>query len=320
MRYENTPYMLGMIRLGELVFADYVPYRHPTIGSMADLDGAKLEWVKSFYDAHYAPRNAVLTITGDFDRDEAVRLAREYFGSIDKQGTPRAVLPPAPQKVEARRDEVRDSNAKTPGFFFGYLIPPMRTPEHYALEMATLLLSDGESSRLHRLLVRDKAVAQRVSAYTHDYFGPDQFSISVVLNEKAPLDAVQKLVQDELTRLAKQPISVGELEKARTRLRSAFVFGLQTNMSRAIQFGEYESKFDDARLLTRELAQYQAVTAEDIQRAVSRYLTPERRQTVVVVPIGSTPAAPGNAKVASPVPGTSSPAAGPASGAAGAQP
>ena len=87
MRYENAPYMTGLIRLGELVFAEYGPYKRPTIGSMADLDAAKLEWVKAFYDSHYAPKNAVLTLSGDFDRDQAVKLARQYFGAIDLQGT-----------------------------------------------------------------------------------------------------------------------------------------------------------------------------------------------------------------------------------------
>ena len=284
MRYENSPYMTGMIRLGELVFAEYAPYTRPTIGSMQDLDAAKLEWVKSFYDRHYAPKNAVLTVAGDFDRDEAVRLAREYFGSIDKQVQTRAPLPEMPSQVTARKDVVRDANAKTPGFYFGYLIPRSRTPEHYALELAVGLLADGESSRLERLLVRDRAVAQRVSAWTRDHVGADELAIMVVLTEQADLTKVQKLVEAELDKLAKAPAPAAELAKVKRRIRSSFVFGLQTNMSRATRLGEYESYFGDARLLTRELQQYQAVTVEQIQAAVKKYLGPERRQLIEVLP------------------------------------
>lgn len=287
MRYENAPYMTGMMRLGELVFAEYPSYARPTIGSMQDLDAAKLEWVKTFYDSHYAPKNAVLTIAGDFERDEAVRLARLYFGDIDKPVTPRAALPEMPDKVTPRQDLVRDTNAKTPGFYFGFLIPKTRTPEHYALELAVSLLADGESSRLERLLVRDRAVAQQISAWTHDYVGCDQLVVKAVLTEKAKLGDVQKLVADELEKLAKQPASAAELSKVKRRIRSSFVFGLQTNMSRATRLGEYESHFGDARLLTRELARYQAVTAEEIRQAVQKYLGPERRQLVEVVPAGS---------------------------------
>jgi zinc protease len=293
MRYENAPYMTGLIRLGELVFAEYPPYTRPTIGSMADLDAAKLEWVQAFYDRHYTPKNAVLAVTGDFDRDEAVRLARYYFGSIDKAGSPRAPLPEMPSQVTARKDVVRDANAKTPGFYFGYLIPKTHTPEHYALELAVLLLADGESSRLERLLVRDRAVAQRVSAWTRDYVGPDELCVSAVLTEKAKLPDVEKLVEAEIDKLAKQPAPAAELAKVKRRIRSAFVFGLQTNLSRATRLGEYESYYGDARLLARELAQYQAVTAEDIQKAVKKYLGPERRQLVEVLPVEAPVAAKG---------------------------
>lgn len=291
MSYENTAYRTGMLRLGELVFADYPPYAHPTIGSMKDLDGAKLEWVKTFYDTHYAPKNAVLTVAGDFDRDEAVKLARQYFGGIDKPVQVRAPLPPAPETVTPRKDVVKDTNAKTPGFFFGYLIPKSRTPEHYALEVATALLGDGDSSRLERLLVRERAVAQQVSAGTYDNVGSDMLLISAVLTETAKLATVEKLVEDELGKLAKEPAPAAELDKVKRRIRSSFVFGLQTNLSRATKLGEYESYFGDARLLARELSQYQAVTAEDVQKAVKKYLGAERRQVVEVLPVEATPPA-----------------------------
>jgi predicted Zn-dependent peptidase len=292
MRYENAPYMTGLIKLGALVFADYGPYERPTIGSMADLDAAKLEWVKSFYDSHYTPKNAVLTLAGDFDRDQAVKLARQYFGSIEKAAKPRAALPDMPTKVSPRKEVVKDANAKTPAFYFGFLIPKSRTPEHYALEMAVAVLADGESSRLERLLVRDKAVAQRVSAWTRDYVGPDELAVQTVLTEKAKLADVQKLVEAELTKLATTPVPPAELEKVKRRIRSSFVFGLQTNMSRATRLGEYESYFGDARLLATELNQYMAVTPQAIQDAVKKYLGPERRQLVEVVPIEAPPPPP----------------------------
>jgi zinc protease len=292
MRYENAPYMTGMMRLGELVFAEYAPYTRPTIGSMQDLDAAKLEWVKTFYDSHYAPKNAVVTLAGDFDRDEAVKLARHYFGSIDKPVPARAALPEMPSQVTPRKDVVRDANAKTPAFYFGFMIPKTRTEEHYALELAVSLLADGESSRLEKLLVRDRALAQRVSAWTHDYVGPDELVVTAVLSEKAKLPEVEQLVAAELEKLTKQPAPPAELAKVKRRVRSAFVFGLQTNLSRATRLGEYESYYGDARLLARELARYQAVTAEQIQQAAKKYLGPERRQLVEVLPAEGPPTAP----------------------------
>ena len=164
---------------------------------------------------------------------------------------------------------VADTNAKPPGFFFGYLIPKSRTPEHYALEVATALLGDGDSSRLERLLVRERAVAQQVSAGTYDNVGPDMLLISAVLTENAKLAAVEKLIEDELLKLAKTPPPAAELDKVKRRIRSSFVFGLQTNLSRATKLGEYESYFGDARLLARELHGFVAVeVARDREHGV----------------------------------------------------
>jgi predicted Zn-dependent peptidase len=130
MRYLNTAYMAGMIRLNELVFADYPPYRHPTIGSMEDLANAKLDWVQAFYARHYTPDRAVLTVAGNFEQDQALSLARYYFGDIRKQAPPREPLPSMPSDVQPRRAQLYDNNAKTPGFYLGFSIPPSRSPEH----------------------------------------------------------------------------------------------------------------------------------------------------------------------------------------------
>jgi zinc protease len=299
MRYENAPYMRGMLRLSELVFDGYAPYAHPTIGSMKELEAAKFEWVKDFYDRYYAPNNAVLAITGDFDTDQAMSLVRKYFGPIGKKQTARAELGAPPGEVAGRRETVEDPNVKTPGFFYGFRIPPSQTKDHYALELLTVMLADGESSRLHQLLVRDRAVAQRVSAWTRDYVGPDELAISVVLTEKGKLADVARALDAELDKARKTPPGAAELQKAKNRVRASFVFGIQTNMGRAVKLSEYESYYGDARQLARELGRYLEVTAEDVRRAAAHYLTPERRSVVEVLPV----AKPAVAKAATPAKG-----------------
>ncbi len=284
MRIQNQAYVPGTLRLSELVFQDYAPYAHPTIGSMADLDAAKFEWVKEFHAQHYAPDNAVLTIAGDFEPDQAMALVQKYFGPAKSQTAPGRVLAVMPEKPKTGSATAFDTNARTPGFIFGFMIPPSRTPDHYALEMAALILTNGESSRLYKKLVHDRAVAERISAGTDDHRGPDQFSVMGVLTEKGKLPDVEAAVDAELAQLRKTPPSLAELEKAKRQLRAMFVFGLQTNNGRAIQLGEFEASYSDARLLARELSQYLAVTPEAIQRAAARYLTPERRSLVEILP------------------------------------
>ncbi len=294
MRVDNTPYARASLRLSELGFADYPPYAHPTIGSMQDLDAAKLEWVAAFYRAHYAPNNAVLTIAGDFEPDQALELVRKYFGPAERREVPPFTEPPKGAANSApRREVMEDGNANAPAILWGYRIPPLRQPDHYALELAGVVLADGESSRLYQLLVRDRALLQGVSARTKDLRGPDQFMLTGVLTEKAKLADVERAFQSELDRLAKTPPSAEELKRAKARVKHDFLFGLQSNATRAIHLGEYEVYFGDARLLTRELAAYLAVSADDIRRVTKQYLTPEAKFAIEVRPATrAAPAAP----------------------------
>jgi predicted Zn-dependent peptidase len=249
------------------------------------LDNAKLEWVQAFFDNYYAPNNAVLTIAGDFEPDQAMELVRKYFGDAPAQKSipPLDLTPPSEQTSE-RRESVTDPHAKTPGLFMAWRIPETRTAEHYALELAAMVLADGESSRLYELFVRNKAIARDVGAWTGDHPGPDNLTLMVLLTEKADLDAVEKSAQEQVELLGKRGPSAEELEKAKNRLRASFIFGIQSNMNRAIRLGEYEAMFGDARLLTRDLSGYLSVTPKAVQEAVAKYLTVPRRSVVQVKP------------------------------------
>ncbi|MFZ5889776.1 MAG: M16 family metallopeptidase [Myxococcota bacterium] len=287
MRVENAPYVRGSQRLEEITFADYAPYAHTTIGSMQTLDVAKLEWVSDFYRTYYVPNNAVLAIAGDFDPDRAMELVRKYFGGAERREVPpfnAAVAPASPEVKAIRREVVEDKNVNTPGVFWSFRIPPARSADHYALELCALLLGDGESSRLHQKLVRDRSLLQRVGAWTYDRRGPDQFGLSGILTEKAKVEEIERAFEAELDRLRKTTPSAEELQRVKARLKHDFVFGLQSNAKRAIRLGEYEVFFGDARLLTRELSLYLAVTADDMRRVASEYLKPELRFAVEVRP------------------------------------
>jgi zinc protease len=284
MRYENAAYARAVLRLGELVFANYPPYANPTIGKMADLDRAELAWVQDFYARHYVPNNAVVAIVGGFEPDDAIALVERYFGSIPKRPVTAFQTPTTLPTAASARERLTDSNAKTPGLIFGWVIPPARSPEHYALELAATLLGDGESARLHQSLIRKRAICLETRAWTRDYRGPDQFGVQVVLTEKAQLPEVERALDDELALLARKPVSATELERVKRRVRASFVFGLETTLRRAVELGEYEVYWGDARGIAAELERYLAVTALDVQTAVAKYLGKERRTVLEVVP------------------------------------
>lgn len=286
MRVENAAYVPAMLRLQELVYQGYWPYEHSPIGTMQDLDAAQLDWVRAFHDAYYAPNNAVLSIAGDFDPNEAMALARKYFGDA----RPQREVPPfdaaqaIPPQTAERKATVEDPHAKLAALFEGWVIPKSGEPDHYALALAAMLLGDGESSRLHRALVREQNLAVEIGASVSSLRGPDMFEVDVKLAGGASLDKVKKLVETQIGDLGRLGPSDADMTKLRNRIRARFLFGLQSNFARAQKLAEMEVYRGDARLLNEELDRYYAVTKADIQRVVATYLTPSKRSTVEVLP------------------------------------
>jgi predicted Zn-dependent peptidase len=302
MRVSNVAYAPAQIRLEELVFQGYWPYEHDAIGSMQDLDNAQLEWVRNFHASYYAPNLAVLSIAGDFEPDEAMQLVHRFFDTGKKQ---EKVVPyepgDLPEQQAPRSAALEDAHAKTPAFFYGWSIVPNRDPDHYALELAMSVLTDGESSRLHQKLVRDKALAQEVWGWTEDHRGPDMAGIQVKLAEGARLSDAQKATDTIIDALTKDGPSEAEMTKVRNRVEASFLFGLQSNLQRANKLGQYELFYGDARLLNGEPARYFAVTKDDIKRVMAKYIAPARRTVVEVRPTGMVDPPPKPVPAAAPV-------------------
>jgi len=291
-RIDNQPYVPSMLRINELAYGDYWPYAHSTIGDMQDLLDAPLEAVQDFFDTYYAPNNAVISISGDFDPNEAMALVEEYFGGIPARETPSFDAPPPAKQVSEQTETMYDSNATLPAFHLAYHIPRSRTPDHYALEMLALVLGDGESSRLYQRLVKRDEICQQIAVGTDDRRGPDLFSAWAVMSSGHPPKAAQKIIYEELRAIAERGVTERELEKARNRVSAAFVFGLQSNMARSQQLAEFELYWGDANLLKLELDHYLAVTAEDIKRVTAQYFDATNRTVLDVLP-GEAPAGEG---------------------------
>jgi predicted Zn-dependent peptidase len=284
MRVENAAYVPAEVRLQELVYQGYWPYEHPGIGSMRDLDAAELAWVRAFHAAYYAPNNAVLSIAGDFDPAEALALVRRYFGDAKPTSVPKLDLPPLPEQTQPRVAVVEDAYARLPALFVGWVIPPSADPDHDALTLAAMLLGDGESSRLHRALVRERSLAIEASAEPNGLRGPDAFQIVVKLASGASPTVVTKLLESQIADVARLGPSDEEMKKLANRMRARFLFGLQSNFARAQRLAELEVDQGDASLLNGELDRYLAVTKDDIKRVTGKYLVPSRRSLVEVKP------------------------------------
>ncbi len=282
--YENRPYMLSMLRINELTYGDYFPYSHSTIGEVADLDNAPLEAVREFWQTYYAPNNAVISISGDFEPTAALALIERYFGDIGRRATPAyepAALAPQTREIT---DTMVDRLAPLPAFHIAYHIPQSREAQHYPLEMLAIVLGDGESSRLYQKLVKEREILQEISVSTDDRRGPDVFSFWGVVGTGHTGEEARNVIYSEIQSIAQRGITQRELDKAKNRLRAAFVFGLQSNLSRAMQLAEYEMYWGNAELLRSELDRYLAVTLDDVRHAASTYFDATNRTVLDVLP------------------------------------
>lgn len=285
MRVENAPYVKGYFRLMELVYEGYHPYAHPAIGSMQELDAAKLEWVQAFHHRWYGPNNAVLVISGDVESAQAKQLVHKYFDTVPKIPVQPTQFPAfAGRSKPSGPEPLTDPNARTPATLLGWSIPPDHTKEHYALEIAAAILGDGESSRLQRKLVKEQSVVQSVAVSTEDHRGPDAFVIDAQLAEKGKLEDVEKTILAEIDALGKKGPTDVELQKARAKVEHAFLFGLQANLSRAMALAKFEGQNGDATLLSNEVDRYLEVTADDVKAVVAKYLVKDKLAHVRVLP------------------------------------
>lgn len=281
--YDNQPYAKSWLRINELSFGDYFPYAHSTIGDMKDLEAAPLKAVQEFFDAYYAPNNAVLTLVGDFDPNEALKQVEKYFGAIPSRGRPAYEPGELAPQTEERRESMLDPLAQLPGFHIAYHIPSAREPDHYPLDILSMALGDGESSRLYLELVKKKELLQSLHVGTDSRRGPDLFSFWAVVAEGKQAKVAQDAIYAEIEKVAKLGLTPRELEKAKNRVRSSFVFGMSSTLDRALTLGMFELYFGNAELLKTELDKYLAVTNEDVKRVAARYFAKTNRTVLDVV-------------------------------------
>jgi predicted Zn-dependent peptidase len=211
-------------------------------------------------------------------------LVQKHFGDIEPREVPAYQPPPLEPQTAERIDTIDDPLAPRPAFHIAYHIPPDRSPDHYPLEILAIVLGDGESSRLYQELVKRREMVQRIQVATDGRRGPDLFSFWCVCAEGHEGPAVRKLIFRRIDEIAKRGISERELQKAKNRVRSEFVFALSSNLRRAMRLCEYETYWGDANLLRDEVDRYLSVTLADVKRVAGQYLVPKNRTVLDVIP------------------------------------
>jgi predicted Zn-dependent peptidase len=250
-----------------------------------------VEDVARFFKTFYAPNNAVLTIVGDIQNAEAKKLVQTYFGDIPAQPQPKHPDMREPADAAPRHEQYKDPLARVPGVVIGYPGPARRSPDYYALNMVDALLTGGESSRFQLDLVKGKeSVVQYEAnlgwpfASAQDYKAPGNYGIFLLYKPNFNAKQIVDQVQEELARIQKEGVEQKEVDRVRTFLRLARVNQLQSSLSRAQLLGQYDLFDGKPELINSEMNDFLSVTPAQMQEAAKKYLTPERRTVLEIVP------------------------------------
>jgi len=284
MRIENQPYG----RLSEIVNGHAFtvhPYKHSTIGSMADLEAASVDDVRDFYRSFYVPTNATVVIAGDIDGSGAMALAAKYFGRIPRPGRPvPRDIPVEPPQKSPRRLTVEES-WPLPVVVVAHHVTADGHPDSYPLQMASKILSDGQSSRIYRRLVYETGIALSAAGVGNLTEHPNLFYAFAVVQPGHSVDEAELALVKELDRLRTEPVTERELARAKNQFTRDYVLGRETVQQKGSVLAHASVLHDgDVESADAEFDLFQRVTAADIQRVAQAYFSPGSRLVITVTP------------------------------------
>jgi zinc protease len=286
--YENRPYGLSaMVTVGALYPPDH-PYHWLTIGASDDLRATTLDEVRDFFAAHYHPANASLAIAGAIAPEDAFDLAEQYFGEIPA-GPPAEVPALAPVSLEAEQRLVLEDRVELARLYLAWHSPAMFVPGDAELDLVSDLLASGKTSRLYRRLVYETRVATEVAAFQQSREASSFFQVVATAAPGHTLGEVEQALTEEIARFSADGPTDAELARVMAQAEAQFVYRLQTVGGfggKSDQLNAYNVFLGEPESLERDLNRYLAATPAGLARASARYLQPQARVAVSVVPHG----------------------------------
>jgi zinc protease len=296
--YDNVPYGKERFVVSALLYPEGHPYRYLTIGLHEDLVRASVDDVKAFFRKWYRPSNATLCLAGDIDLDEAQKLVAKWFGTFPRLEKPQRRIVEPPTVDGPKRQVVEDPFAKLRRVHYAWHSPALYAPGDAELDILASALGQSGTGRLYKTLVLDKQLARSVQVYQASTQMSSTFNVVADLRDNADLAEVEKLIDEELTRVLGSPVTEKELHRAVVQYEVSSVFGLEALLARAETLQAYNHFVGNPDWITQDLDRYRKSDVKAVQATAERYLQKKTRVEVITMP--------GKPKAeAEPTPGTS---------------
>jgi zinc protease len=281
---DNQPYGKTGEQFQETLYDNFA-YKHSVIGSMEDLNAASLQDVKDFFRIYYAPNNAAMAVVGDIKADDTLARIKKYFESIPSQPAPPPVDASEPEQTAERRFTVQDPLARLPQVIFGYkgIVPNSKDAD--AIQVLSQTLTSGQSSRLYQKLVKEKELlAGAPFGFLSAVRGIGYYDLTVTAAPGKKIEDVEAAVNEEITRLQREPIADWELAKAKNAYRRSSIQSLQSSLGIATRLTQFAIFYNDPNLVNTQFEKIAAVTKEDVQRVANKYFKATNRTVGITMP------------------------------------
>ena len=269
----------------QLIYLEH-PARHPTVGYLAVVQQVKREDVIAFYKNRYVPQNMTFVVVGDVKTDEVLDTVLSMFKRFQRTAERVAVLPVEPEQVAPRSTRI-EMEGPTTQFAVAWPSVPVQNSDLYPLDVASYILSHGDTSRLVKRLMIDEPLVISVSSMSNTPgFVKGWFEVNAQCEPKQ-VEAVKKIIFEEIERLKTEPVSAKELAKAKRQKGAEHVFQQQTVENQAEALSESFRSTGNPLFDAQYVEEIQKVTAEQIVQVARKYFLPHRLNTVVIDPLGS---------------------------------
>ena len=286
-RVDNAPYGHNWDVIGKTLYPSDHPYNWQVIGSLEDLEAATLKDTQDFYARWYVPNNVTITITGDFDLDEAKRHVRKYFGEIPR-GEDIDPYGARPGEVSETIKLFHEDNfATVPRLTYVWPTVEQYHPDSYALDYLASYLTDGKKAPFNEVLVDEAKVSPGPSAFANTSEIAGEFYLIARANSGTDLDALTPAIEQAFARFEENGIPQDDLDRIKAGTEVEFYGNFNSALSKAIALSEYNLFTDDPGFYKKDLAAFRNVTPEDVMRVYETYLKDKPFIATSFVPKGS---------------------------------
>ena len=284
-RVDNAPY-------GKIIYStginphlfDKHPYKESVIGTMEDLDAAKLEEFEKFFEKYYVPNNATLVVAGDLKKAETKKMIEDYFGPIPK-GEP-------VERVDVKEDPITetieateyDANIQIPVKMFSYRTPSMKDRDAYVLDMISTLLTGGKSSRMYERMVDEEKIALQVIAFARSQEDYGVYNVGALAMNETPLSKLAEVMDEEIEKVKTELISEKEYQKLQNQFENQFVNSNSSIQGIASSLATYHVLYGDTELINKEIEIYKDISREEIRDVARKYLQKDKRLELDYLP------------------------------------